>query len=418
MHKVQLKYGRGQVSLAIPDHNYMGTLVPKDRSESCNEEAIIAEAMNHPIGTQRLRDIVQPDNKVVIVTSDITRPLPTDRILPSVLEELKAGGVAESNITVVFALGSHRPHTEEEKMRLVGADIYHSDVFLLDSNMEDCVNLGTCDHGTPADIFKPVVDADVRVCLGNVEFHYFAGYSGGSKALMPGVSSRRAIQANHSNMVKPEAQAGRLEGNPVREDIDQITDFLPIEFIVNVVLNDKGKIVSAFAGHHRLAHREGCKAIDDMYKIEIEKPADIVVLSPGGFPKDINLYQAQKGLDNAQHAVKDGGIVIWCAAAGEGFGEKNFEEWIVNKSVDEMIQDISEKFLLGAHKAAAIAMVLKRASVYLVSQLEEETVERIGFTHFDSPQSALDHALSLLAEDATVLVMPYAGSTLPFCPNL
>ncbi len=414
MKSVELKYGKETVSFDIAESNYLGEILPNAIPLGTVGEAEVVRALENPIGTERLRDIVRPGERVVIVTSDITRPVPSHRILPLVIRELERGGVEKAQITVVFALGSHRAHTEGEKRTLVGDAVYDSGVVLLDSDPDQCVELGLCRHGTPVDIFEPVARADRRICIGNVEFHYFAGYSGGSKALMPGVSSRRAIQANHSNMIRPGAQAGKLEGNPVREDIDQITDFLPIDFIVNVVLDKNKEIVKAFAGHHELAHRAGCRAIDDMYKIGIREKADIVVISPGGFPKDINLYQAQKALDNAQHAVKDGGIIIWCASSKEGFGEDHFEEWMLNKKPEEMIEEIRKNFILGAHKAAAISMVLQKADIYMVSDLEDELIRRIHFKPFPTAQVALDAAFAKLGSGAKVIVMPQAGSTLPY----
>ena len=234
-------------------------------------------------------------------------------LLPLVIEELKQGGVNEKDTTIVMALGSHRKHTETEKKHLVGEDIY-TKIRCIDSDSRQCIHLGTCKHGTPVDIYEEVANADRRICLGNIEYHYFAGYSGGAKAIMPGVSTREAIQANHSNMVNPNARAGVLNGNPVREDIDQVGEYIPIDFILNVVLDSEKNIIKAVAGHYIQAHREGCKFLDTINKSKIKERADIVITTPGGFPKDINLYQAQKALDNAKHAVKDGGIIILVAS--------------------------------------------------------------------------------------------------------
>ncbi|GAG39193.1 unnamed protein product, partial [marine sediment metagenome] len=249
-----------------------------------------------------------------------------------------------------------------------------SQINIIDSDMEKCINLGKCKNGTPVDIFEPVAKADRIICMGNIEYHYFAGYSGGSKALMPGVSSHAAIQANHSNMVKEEACAGNLDTNPVRQDIDETGEHIKIDFIVNVVLNSKKEIVMAVAGHYLKAHREGCKYLDKMYRIEVEKQADIAIVSPGGYPKDINIYQSQKGLDNAKHAVREGGIIILVVSAKEKFGEKIFEEWMLNKTPEEMIVEIKENFKLGGHKAAAIAMILQKTKIYMVSDLDDELV--------------------------------------------
>jgi len=357
--KFELKYGKGTVEFEIAERNYMGSLLPNEVAYDLTGVAEVERALQHPIGTPRLREIVKPGEKIVIITSDITRPMPSKVVLPPVLNELKEANVKAEDITIVLAVGSHRTHTEEEKRNLVGDMVYDSGIKVIDSDKNDCVNLGVCRNGTPVDIFRPVAAADRIICLGNIEYHYFAGYSGGAKAIMPGVSSHAAIQANHSNMVHDAARAGNMETNPVRQDIDQVAEFIKIDFIVNVVLNAKKEIVKAVAGHYLQAHREGCKYLDQLYGVEIKKQADIVVVSPGGFPKDINLYQSQKGLDNAKHAVRDGGIIILVASAKEQFGEKTFEEWMLHKTPLEMIREIKTNFKLGGHKAAAIAMILQ-----------------------------------------------------------
>ena len=413
MQQVELKYGEGTITVQIPTENMMGILLPNPIQVERTDEEAVKYSLEHPIGSPRLSEMVKEDSRVVIVTSDITRPMPSATVLPYVMEELKRGGVRQENVTVVLALGSHRKHSDQEKEKLVGSEVYHSGATILDSDMDQCLRLGTCRNGTPVDIFTPVVDADIRVCLGNVEFHYFAGYSGGNKALMPGVSSHDAIQANHSNMVHPDAYAGNIDTNPVRQDIEEITDFIPIEFIVNVVLDDHKKIVGAFSGHHVEAHREACRLLDRIYKIPLEEKADIVIASPGGFPKDINIYQSQKGLDNAKHAVKKGGIIIWPASAKEGFGEKVFEEWMRNKTPAEMVEEIQRNFKLGGHKAAAISMILQDADIFMVSDLPDDLVRQIHFIPFASLQEALDEALRKMGKDAKVLVLPAAGSTLP-----
>jgi len=315
---------------------------------------------------------------------------------------------------VVFALVSHRKHTEEEKKYLVGEEVYNK-VQCVDSDPSDFVHMGVTSRGTPVDIFSAVAKADRRICLGNIEFHYFAGYSGGAKAIMPGVSTRAAIQANHSAMVKNEARAGAMDDNPVRLDIEEVVQFVPIDFILNVVLDEKKNIIKAVAGHHVHAHREGCKFLDSLYKVEIPQKADIVITTPGGYPKDINLYQAQKALDNSKHAVRDGGIVILLASCTEGLGEEVFERWLLNAdSPDSMISDIQKNFELGGHKAAAIALVQKKAKIYLVSDLEKDFVRKLFMEPFDDISEALESAFNELGQDAKVLLMPYGGSTLPF----
>lgn len=411
--KFELKYGKNKMKFDMNERNYLATMLPNKIEVENTEEELINSALASPIGTLPLKDLVKKGEKVVIVTSDITRPMPSSKVLPFVLEELYKGGVEEKDILIVLALGSHRSHTEDEKRNLVGEGVYNSNVKVIDSDMDECINLGRCSNGTPVDIFKPVASADRVICLGNIEYHYFAGYSGGAKALMPGVSSHDAIQANHSNMLHENAIAGNLDTNPVRQDIDQTGEFIKIDFILNVVLNGKKEVVNAVAGDYIIAHREGCKYLDGMYGIKMDKKADIVVVSPGGFPKDINLYQSQKGLDNSKHAVRDGGIVILCASAKEKFGEKTFEEWMLNKSPLEMISEIKKNFKLGGHKAAAIAGMLQKIKIFMVTEMDEETVRQINFAHFNNVQDAIDAAIEEMGEDSKVLIMPAAGSTLP-----
>lgn len=406
-------YAKEKINISIPDKNYMGTLVPNKVEIDLTGVEEVERALKNPIGTPHLKDMVTAGQKIAIITSDITRPMPSYKVIPSVLNELNEAGVKDEDIVIVFALGSHGAHTEEKMRHIVGDEIFER-IRCIDSDMNDTKHLGTTKRGTPVDIFTPVAEADFKICMGNIEYHYFAGYSGGAKAIMPGVSTRDAIQNNHSAMVMPEAHAGLLDGNPVREDIEESGEILGIDFIVNVVLNEKKEIIKAFAGDKIKAHREGCKFLDSFYAINLEKKADIVMVSAGGFPKDINMYQAQKALDNARHAVKDGGIIIWIAECSEGLGEKHFEDWMTgHDKASDMISHIRKDFVLGGHKAAAIAMVLEKARIFLVSGLEPSFVESVFLEPYSDINSALSSALNILGEDATVLAMPYGGSTLP-----
>lgn len=408
----KIKKHKEYVYASINENYTINTLMPSNQENNDTEDYIIREALRNPIGTKPLNEIVDKNDNVVIITSDITRPVKSKTVLPYILEELNKGNVKNENITIVLALGSHRKHTEEEKRTLIGEEVYEK-IKVIDSDMNDCKNFGTCKNSTPIDIFTPVAEAGKVICIGNVEFHYFAGYSGGAKAIMPGVSSHKAIQANHSNMVKEGAYAGNIDTNPVRQDIDEVGEHFKIDFIFNVLQSSDKTIVGAFAGHYIHAHRAACKALDKMYKIDIKEKADIVIVSPGGYPKDINIYQAQKALDNARHAVKDGGIIILCASCKEGFENAIFEKWMTTKTKEEMVKDIKENFVLGGHKAAAIAMTLMKSSIYMVTDYEKETIEKIGFKYFNDLQDAVDSAIAITGEKGTVILMPAGGSVLP-----
>ncbi|MCD8254520.1 MAG: nickel-dependent lactate racemase [Oscillospiraceae bacterium] len=411
--KIEVGIGRRTMAAEVPEANLLAVLRPNKVEHDLTGEAEVRRALQNPIASPPLRDIVKAGEKIAVISSDITRPMPTYKVMPAILDELYAAGVRPEDITLVLALGSHRGHTEEERRHLAGERAF-AEIRCIDSDPDDCVHMGQTRRGTPVDITRVVAEADRRICLGNIEYHYFAGYSGGAKAIMPGVSTRAAIQCNHSMMVRPEACAGRLAGNPIREDIEEAAALCGVDFILNVVLDEHKEIIKAVAGDVTAAHREGCAFLDTLYAVKIPRRADIVIVSQGGAPKDLNIYQTQKALDNAKHAVRDGGIVILVGSCAEGFGEKTFESWMREaEKPSDLTERIARDFKLGGHKAAAIAMVLERADIYLVSDLPDDTVKSIFMQPFADVQSALDAAFAALGKDAEVIIMPYGGSTLP-----
>lgn len=415
--KLEFGYGKGIQSVEVPEQNLMAVLTANEIAHERRGADAVDYALAHPTGAPALKELVEPGMKVAIITSDISRPLPSYDVLPSVLNELNSAGIPDRDITVVFALGSHRRQTEDERRKLAGDAVYDR-VRCIDSDPDDCLLTGTSSRGTPFAFTRSVVEADFRIALGNIEFHYFAGYSGGVKALMPGVSTPDAIQANHSRMVSDDACAGKLEGNPVREDLEEALEFCPIHYIVNAVLDEHKHIVYAVAGDVIEAHREGCRYLDRMYRKPIPKRADIVLVSQGGAPKDANLYQTQKALDNSKHAVADGGTIILIGACNEGLGSARFEEWLVgSKTSHEMVERIGRDFQLGGHKAAAIGMVLDRARIDLVSEMEDGFVKSIFLNPQPSAQKAFDEAMDRYGPDATVIAMPFGGATLPMAES-
>ncbi|MBQ1293836.1 MAG: nickel-dependent lactate racemase, partial [Clostridiales bacterium] len=235
--KVEFGYGKGVQTVDIPDKNLDQILVANEIEHERRGPDAVVYALENPIGSPRLKDLVKPGQKICIITSDISRPIPSFDVIPSILDELYLAGCKKEDIYVVFALGSHRPHTEEEKKKLVGERVY-SEVRCIDSDPSDCIHMGDTSRGTPVDITRSVAEADFRIGVGNIEFHYFAGYSGGAKALMPGVSTPSAIQANHRMMIDEKACAGNLNGNPIRADIEESETFCHLSFIVNPILDE------------------------------------------------------------------------------------------------------------------------------------------------------------------------------------
>lgn len=379
----------------------------------CSEDELIRTALAEPIGAPRLAELTQAGCRVAIITSDITRPCPTARLLPPVLVELGRAGVRDQDITVVLGLGSHRRHAPQEQRALVGEEAYRR-MRCLDSDVNDVELIGRTSRGTPVAVYRPVLAADLRVCLGVIEYHYFAGYSGGCKAIIPGTAGLDTIQHNHRMMTQPGATAGLLDGNPVREDIEEAAEMAGASFILNAILDEDHRIVDAVAGHPRLAHRAGCTRLDAFGQVTLDQPADVVVVSAGGFPRDINLYQAQKALENARHLVRPGGIIVLVAACHEGMGHPVFKEWMHDPGgPDAIIARICREFVLGGHKAAAMAMTMRQVTVYLVSAFPPEDARSMGFRPFADLDQAFCAAIAMMGPEAIIAVMPDGGSVLP-----
>lgn len=406
--EISLPFGQRQLKINLDDETQQVVLLEPKRPT----HDLVRLALAAPIGSPHLHEIVRPGQSVAIVTSDITRPCPTDLMLPPLLEELAKGGVRDKDLKVVFALGSHRPHTDEEKIKLVGPAIADR-LKCLDSDPDQTVYIGTTSRGTRIEAFIPVVEADIRIALGNVEPHYFAGYSGGLKALVPGVCSLESIQSNHAMMVNSNATIGVLDGNPVREDIEEGANLIGLHFVLNVIVDVNHKITAAAAGHPVDAHRWLCHVLDYQRKVIVDRLADIVIVSAGGFPKDINMYQAQKALDNAAAAVRPGGAIIWVAECPDGLGNAVFEEWLVGSSADDIMARIQNRFVLGGHKAAAIARILKRAFVILVSTLPPDLVRDCGLNPQTNLDSALGAALNIVGPNPVITIMPVGSAVVP-----
>jgi nickel-dependent lactate racemase len=400
------------VSVEIPSGSLLGVFKPQAVVESHDESALLREALACPVGTPRLRELAHAGQKVVIVTSDLTRPCPSEKLLPPVLAELAAAGVPEGDITVVVALGLHRHMSNAELEQTVGADVSRR-VCVINHDPSDVVRIGKTRAGTPAEFFRPVVEADLRVCLGNVEFHYFVGYSGGAKAVLPGCASELTVNTNHAMMVRPEAVAGTTDGNPVRADLEEAVAMLGVDFILNVLVDGEHRIIGAVAGDVIAAHRKACEMVAERGKVAIPALADVVLTSAGGYPKDVNLYQAQKALDNAACAMRPGGIIILVGECLEGLGNRTFQEWMTQgHTPQELLTRIQSKFVLGGHKAAAIAKVALKGRIFLVSPALAG-LSLTGLEHQANVQSALDAAMQISGPTARVIVLPEGGSVLP-----
>lgn len=410
---MRLRYGRGSIAVSAPSSMPVGVYTSKQPKPEGGNDALVQRALDRPIGSPRLRDLARRGQRIAILCSDITRPCPTESLLPFLLDELSVAGIPDDDISIVIALGTHRPMTEDEIRAIFGKDISRH-FRILNHDVNDVLYLGQTRTGTPVEVFRPVVEADLRIALGNVEFHYYAGFSGGVKAIVPGCASLDTVTRNHAMMVMPEASTGRLEGNPVREDLEEAARLMPIDFILNVALDTDHRVIRAAAGDMIDAHRHLCQLILQQHRVSIPRRADIVLTSAGGYPKDIDLYQAHKTLEIAAGFAREGGIIIMAAECGEGFGNANFKAWFQEaQSGDAIIRRLEREFVFGGHKAAAMAALLSRQQVYFISSMPRDDVLMTGMRPFESCLDALDHAINVMGSQADLIFLPVAGELIP-----
>ncbi len=402
--RIEIAYGRGQTAVDIPDSNILEVIRMEKPASPADEQKIIVEALRKPIASPPLAELAKGKKSAVILVSDVTRPCPSYKFLPFIVDELERASVTD--IRVVFALGIHRGQTDEEKRQLVGENVAARMKRLVDSSQGEFELVGHTGAGTPIEICREVLTQDLLIATGNIEYHYFAGYSAGAKALLPGVCSRRTVQANHSLMLDDRAVAGSYADNPVRKDIEEAGRAVGIDFLFNIILDEKKKIISAVAGKNNEAHVKGIALYDALFKKAIRTKADIVITSPGGHPKDMNLYQSQKALDNVKEIVEDGGAIILVASCEEGYGEKIFEEWMADVGdYEKLSRKIREEFVLGGHKAVAISKLLAKTRVLLYSCFSQEETERLGFIKAGPLQSYIDGRIAA-SPDLKIVVVP------------
>ncbi len=417
MVDVWLPYGKSEICVRIPTRNFLGSIEPAEKHGVSDARAEIERALRERMGSRTLSDIVKPEHKVAIVVDDTTRPAPSNLMVPPILDELNMAGVKEENIAVIFGCGTHKAVTREEAVRLLGEDVLNRvKVISHDCKAQDLVYLGkTKRHGTKVYLNRVFANADVKILTGDVCFHYYAGYGGGRKSVLPAVAGEEAIKHNHAMLLHPQAKTGILEGNPIHEDMVEAAKLAKVDFILNVVINKEGEIVKAFAGDLEQAFYEGVKLVDEMYRVPVDRKADIVVVSPGGHPADVNLFQAYKGVDNALEVVKRGGVIILVAECPEGHGNQVFYDWMVKfKDLKAVEREIKRRFVLGGHKAYYLMKALRKVQIILVSSMPDYYAANVfKLKTARAVNDALNEAFSIAGKKAKVWAMPYGNFTLP-----
>lgn len=416
--KVKLPYGQDTVEVAIPAASLIGVYAPKDVPPVADVRAETVRAVNSPIGTKPLRELARGANKVVIVADDNTRLTPTDKIIPVLLDELNAAGVADERITVIIALGTHRFMTDAEIAAKFGPEVVKR-VRIKNhdyKNPAELVELGTTANGTYVAVNRETYEADFKIGVGSIVPHHIPGFAGGAKIVQPGISGERTTAETHLLSVRaPRSYLGVVD-NPVRRELNDIARQIGLNTIFNTVLNRYGEVVGAFYGDVVAAFDEGVKLSQAVYAVEIPAEADIVLSS--SHPCDLEFWQAHKTLYPSDLAVKAGGIVIIVTPCHEGVAVTHADMLDYTAKSSCAIRDMVACKQLHDEVAAALAIawaqVKERESVYIVSHgIPAEAAANLGFKPFATAQAALDAALAAKGPGARVTVLTHAPDMLP-----
>lgn len=412
----ECNYGSEKLKFTLDDKLILQELKIKETVPLSNPEAAILNAIRNPIDSKPLKDIVKRKDKIAFIVNDLTRIANSHVFMPILVNELNEAGIPDDDMYIVFALGTHRLMTNDEMKTAVGEEIarrlkmYNSDC--RDDSAFDY--LGTTSRGTEVYVNKLVTGADHVICTGSVVHHFFAGFGGGRKAIVPGVAAYETVRHNHSMIFDENATLGKLDGNPIYEDQIEAVKMCPPSFLLNVVLNEKKEFLKIFAGHYITAHRAACNFVDEVYGTPLKEEADLVIASCGGYPKDINVYQMQKTMDNAQLAVRKGGIVIMLGECREGTGSELYEKTMRDlKTLENIENSLKSNFQIGAHKAYAVARLMKKAEYVLVSGLDDELARILHFTPAKSIEDALTYAYKKLGNNPKIILMPQGSLTVP-----
>ncbi len=424
MPKIEIPAGNDKLVLRVPEGTTCQIIAPKEVLEAGDELEIIRRAVENPIGSRRLKDMVKPTDRVAMVVTDITREIHEREIIPVLLKELAFGGVQRDNITIVVACGTHRPNTPEEIDQMFGDSVRGYRVINHDPyDKNKLTYLGKSKRGVPIFLNKVVADADVRITTGGIEPHLFAGYSGGVKSISVGTAGEETIAATHSlrmTLEHPRTRLGVIKDNIFREFLTEVAMTVGIDFVVNVVQTGDKRLAKVTSGHPVQAFEEAVKTAVEMYEVAIPRAAD-VVLSVPGYPKDRDLYQAVRAgnsvLFGPSPAVRKGGVLIIPARCQDGLGHEGFHDILAaSPSAAEALETIKRKDRitpgeLVGYKTARFMVWC--SDVYVTDcEIPEKTLRRMHFNVAKTAQDALDAVLGRSANPYLV-VMPYGTMTIP-----
>ena len=421
MEKVDLKYGGEHIELEINGAKSVEYLKENPMNEVKDVEAEFKRSVEEGvIDSKPLKELISADDKVTIVISDMTRFWMRQDIICELLVKYlnENNKVPFENMAVVVALGTHRKNSLEELEKLASSFVYsHVSVTDHDCDAEDLVYLGTTSLGTEVRVNPLCAGGRKVICIGGTVHHIMAGYGGGRKSILPGVSSRLTIKQNHTRALDPEKAmtdikvgSGKLGPNPIHEDMDEAAALVNPVFGINIVVNTASKLSGLFCGNFHNAWLESCRYQQKCYGLPIENEADIVIASCGGYPKDINLYQSTKSLFNATRAVKKGGILILLAECREGGGAKDFFDWNTPLKEGRLDEALRKDFTIGGYIFYAACESIRKSNVLLLGKIDPEEVKDMGIKAYDDINKLLEN---VDFKDKSVYIMPYGGSVMP-----
>lgn len=418
--KVNLAYGSGHLPIEVPD-NRTTVIKPTHIDGLAEEKTAVLDALQNPIGSQPLLERISPDTKVCIAFTDITRATPNDRIIPWLLEHL---GGPNDNITLLNQLGTHRPNTRAELEKILTPEVVANFRVLNHEpeNPEALVQVGTTADGTPALLNRHIIEADLRIITGFIEPHFFAGFSGGVKGIMPGCAGLETVMSNHGekNIGDPQATFGITEGNPLWEELRDIALKAGPSFVLNVTLNEQRDITNVFAGDIIEAHKAGCAFVKNSAMQRVDAPFDIVVTTNSGYPLDLNLYQGVKGMSAGARVVKKGGTLILAAECREGVPSGSPIDDLLRSadSIEQILIMLSTPGFIRPEQwqAQTQALVQRKAEVLVHSLIDEKTLRACHLAPCPDISAEVARRLDALGSNARVAVLPQGPLTIPYLP--
>ena len=420
MKTFNVPYAKGFVDINIPDQNIAGVLESKAHSYKAelSQEALVEHALDNPIGSQRLEELVKGKSNMVIITSDHTRPVPSKITMPILLRRIREANPS-IDITILLATGFHRPTTHEEMVDKFGPEIVANEKIVnhISGDASQMTKIGVLPSGGDCIINKLAVETELLISEGFIEPHFFAGFSGGRKSVLPGIASEVTVMANHCAefINSPYARTGIIENNPIHKDMLYAARTANLQFILNVVIDSKKEIIKAVAGDCVDAHKAGYEFIRSLSSVKA-MPADIVITSNGGYPSDQNLYQSVKGMTAGEASCKDGGVIIIAASCKEGHGGEALYEAIKNmESPQQILNDIHgvprNETKPYQWKIQILARILNHFKVIVVTEdCDHQVIRDMHMTPASTLEEALGIARGIMGEDASITIIPN-GST-------